>query len=82
VYVVLNGSAAVTHDNSNAAQIDTWTQWNINLTSFADQGVNLVNVNTITIGFGRRNNPVAGGSGMVFFDDIQLRQSTQKPVVP
>jgi hypothetical protein len=63
MYVVLNGSAAVTHANPNAAQIDTWTQWNINLQAFADQGVNLVNVNTITIGFGHRNNPVAGGSG-------------------
>ncbi len=82
MYVVLNGSAAVTHDNPNAAQIDTWTQWNINLTRFADQGLNLANVNTITIGFGRRNNPVAGGSGLMFFDDIQLRQSQQEPAVP
>jgi hypothetical protein len=75
MYVVLNGSAVVTHDNPNAAQTDTWTQWNINLQTFADQGVNLANVNTITIGFGHRNNPVAGGSGLVFFDDIQLNQS-------
>ena len=26
----------------------------------------------ISISFGNRNNPVAGGSGMVFFDDIRL----------
>ncbi|MDT8304021.1 MAG: LamG domain-containing protein, partial [Sedimentisphaerales bacterium] len=54
MYIVLNGSAGITHENPNAAQTDTWTQWNINLQAFADQGVNLASVNTITIGFGRR----------------------------
>jgi hypothetical protein len=76
MYVVLNGSAVVTNDNANAAQIDTWTQWRIDLQLFADQGVNLTNVNTITIGFGDRTNPVAGGTGMVFFDDIRLYRPT------
>jgi len=72
MYVALNGSAVVTHDNPNAAQIDEWTQWTIDLQGFADQGVNLANVNTIAIGFGDRNNPVVGGSGMMYFDDIHL----------
>jgi hypothetical protein len=72
MYVVLNGIAAVTHDNSNAALTNTWTEWRIDLQAFADQGVNLSNINTITIGLGNRTNPVAGGSGMVFFDDIRL----------
>jgi len=72
MYVALNGSAVVTHDNPNAAQIDTWTQWTIDLQGFADQGVNLANVNTIAIGFGDKNNPLAGGSGMMYFDDICL----------
>ena len=72
MYVVLNGSATVTNDNPDAAQADTWTAWNIDLQAFADQGVNLNNVNSITLGFGNRSNPVAGGSGMVFFDDIRL----------
>jgi len=34
--------------------------------------VNLTNVNTITIGLGNRANPVAGGAGMMYFDDIRL----------
>jgi hypothetical protein len=72
MYVALNGSAVVTNDNPDATLINTWTQWNIDLTLFTDQGVNLVNVNTITIGFGNKNNPVAGGSGMMYFDDIRL----------
>ena len=72
LYVALNGSAVVNHDNPNAAQESAWTEWNIDLQAFADQGVNLGNVNSITIGLGNRNNPVAGGSGMMYFDDIRL----------
>ncbi len=75
LYVALNGSALVNHDNPNAAQVDTWTQWNIDLQAFADQGVNLANVNTIALGLGNRNpdvSGVAGGSGTMYFDDIRL----------
>jgi len=69
MYVALNGSAVVTHDNPNAAQIDEWTQWNIDLQAF---GINLTNVNTISLGFGDKTNPQAGGSGAAYFDDIRL----------
>ncbi len=72
MYVALNGSAVVTHDNPNASQIGIWTEWNIDLQAFADLGVNLANVNTIALGFGNRNNPLAGGSGTMYFDDIRL----------
>ncbi|MBW7989214.1 MAG: hypothetical protein FVQ84_04250 [Planctomycetes bacterium] len=80
MYVVLNNSAVVTNDNPDAALIDSWTQWDIDLQLFADQGVNLANVNSITLGLGNRSNPVAGGAGMVFFDDIRL--SVQEPEAP
>jgi len=72
LYVALNGNAIVTNDNPDAAQITTWTEWTIDLQLFADQGVNLANVNTISLGFGNKNNPLAGGSGTMFFDDIRL----------
>ncbi|MFB0554598.1 MAG: hypothetical protein ACETWQ_14945, partial [Phycisphaerae bacterium] len=72
LYVALNGSAVVSHDNPNAAQIDRWTEWTIDLQAFADQGVNLANVNTISLGLGNKKNPAAGGSGMMYFDDIRL----------
>jgi hypothetical protein len=72
LYVALNGSAVVSYDNPNAAQVDTWTEWNIDLQAFADQGVNLANVDSITLGLGNRTNPVAGGAGMMYFDDIRL----------
>ncbi len=74
LYVALNGSAVVSHDNPDAAQITTWTQWNIDLQSF---GINLTNVNTIAIGLGNKNNPVAGGSGTMYFDDIRLYPSPE-----
>lgn len=72
MYVVLNGSAAVYHDDSAAAQIGTWTQWTIDLQDFAGQGVDLTNVNSIGIGFGNKNNVQAGDAGKMLFDDIAL----------
>ncbi len=72
MYVVLNGSAAVNHDNPDAAQAAGWNEWNIDLQAFADQGLNLTNVTSITIGLGNRANPVAGGVGIMYFDDIRL----------
>ena len=85
LYVALSNSsgapAVVYHDSPAAATIDTWTQWTIPLQSFADQGINLSDVDRISIGLGNRNNPVAGGSGKMYFDDIRLyrqRSSTQE----
>ncbi len=72
LYIVLNGSVVVSHDNPNAAQVGNWTEWNIDLQVFADLGVNLANVNTIALGLGNRNSSVAGGSGTIYFDDIRL----------
>jgi hypothetical protein len=72
LYVALNGNAIVTNDNPNAAQVDTWTQWTIDLQAFAEKGVNLANVNTIALGLGNKNNQQAGGSGTAYFDDIRL----------
>ncbi len=72
MYVALNGNAVVTNDDRNAALVTEWTQWDIPLQEFADQGVNLANVSSISIGFGDKANPTAGGQGHVFFDDVRL----------
>ena len=72
LYIALNGNAIVTNDNPDAAQVTTWMEWTIDLQAFADQGVNLTNVNTISLGLGNKNNPLAGGSGTMYFDDIRL----------
>ncbi len=79
LYVALNGNAIVTNDNPDAAQVDSWTEWNIDLQAFADQGVNLANVNTIALGLGNKNNPQAGGSGTMYFDDIRLYRTRTTP---
>jgi hypothetical protein len=55
-------------------QIDTWTEWNIDLKEFADQGIDLTDVESIAIGFGDRDNPAAGGEGKMYFDDIRLHR--------
>jgi hypothetical protein len=68
LYVALNGSARVDNDNPNAATRTRWTEWNIELQAFADQGVNLANVTSITLGLGS----VTGGTGIMYFDDIRL----------
>ncbi len=73
MFVALNGNAVVYHDDPSLSGAPLWMAWSIDLQLFADQGVNLANVNTLTIGFGEKDNPVAGGgSGMMFFDDIRL----------
>ncbi|MHC4587238.1 MAG: hypothetical protein ACYS3N_22120, partial [Planctomycetota bacterium] len=71
MYVTLNGSASVDNDNPDAAQAATWTEWNIPLQAFADKGVNLSNVTSITLGL----RSVTGGTGTLFFDDIRLNIS-------
>ncbi len=62
--------AVVYHDDPVATQIDTWTEWNIPLTDFT--GVNLRAIKKLSIGVGDKNNPQAGGSGVMYFDDIRL----------
>ena len=65
--------AVVINDDPAAAQISTWTEWVIPLSAFADQGINLTNVDSIALGLGTRGNTtIAGGSGKMFFDDIRL----------
>jgi len=76
MYVALANSggtpAAVYHPDPNATRMATWTEWNIDLKQFADQGVNLTNVDKLSIGLGNRANPQPGSSGKMYFDDIRL----------
>mgnify|MGYP001097735232 CR=1 FL=1 len=81
LYVAVSNAAGnpavVEHDDPAAATIDTWTEWVIPLSAFADQGINLTNVDRIAIGLGTRSNQAApGGSGKMYFDDIRLYRDT------
>ncbi len=64
------GNAVVYHDDPAATQITGWNEWVIGLAEFA--GVDLTNVNAVTIGIGTKDAPAAGGAGTMYFDDIRL----------
>jgi hypothetical protein len=64
MYVKVNSSKVIY--DGDLAQTG-WQDWSIDLASL---GINLSNVTTLTIGFERTGG--AGGSGMVFIDDIWL----------
>jgi hypothetical protein len=80
---VANSTAApavVYHEDPNATVIDTWTEWTIPLQAFADQGIELTDVDRIAIGIGTKGNMTTpGGSGKMFFDDIRLFRPRPEP---
>jgi hypothetical protein len=72
--------AVVVHEDANAAQIDTWTEWVIPLQAFADQGIVLADVDRIAIGLGTKGNiTTPGGSGKMYIDDIRLYRPRTAP---
>jgi hypothetical protein len=71
--------AVVYHDDPGASLIGTWTQWTIPLQAFADQGIDLTDVDMLRLGFGDKSNPQPGGSGRMYFDDIRLYQPQAAP---
>jgi hypothetical protein len=84
LYVAISNSAGapavVYHDDPVATTITTWTEWVVPLQKFADQGVNLKNVDKIALGLGTRGNMTAPGeAGKVYFDDIQLHRPAGAP---
>ena len=72
MFVALNGTAVVYHDNTSATQLTGWNEWIIDLAAFGGLGVDLNNVNSITIGIGTKNSPGVGGTGTMYCDDIRL----------
>jgi hypothetical protein len=74
LYVALSDgsvTAVVEHDDVNAATVTDWQEWNIALSEFSDQGLNLSNVRKVYVGLGDRSSPVQGGSGALYIDDIR-----------
>ena len=62
-------SATVTHPAGNGAVfLAGWNEWAIPYSDLA--GVNLARIEAMTIGIGNRTSPAAGGSGIVYVDDI------------
>ncbi|MFC1634388.1 LamG-like jellyroll fold domain-containing protein [Planctomycetota bacterium] len=71
--------AVVVHDDSIAANAGTWRQWRITLHALVDQGINLTNVDKLTIGLGSKGGPAVGGSGTMYIDDIRLYRLRNAP---
>jgi hypothetical protein len=82
MYVALDDDAVIVNEDPRAALDNEWNQWDILLQDFADMGVDLTNVNSLSIGFGNKDNPTPGGTGLVFFDDIRLYRSPPIEVEP
>jgi len=76
LYVALEDSvgavAIVPYSDDTASTATNWLEWKIPLSSFV--GVNLARVKTMYIGVGDRSNPVPGGQGIIYIDDISLAQ--------
>ena len=84
MYIKINDSKSIYNGDSADIKPTTikhierglWKQWNIDLASL---GVDLQNVTKLAIGFGDETNPTAGGSGIVYFDNIRLYPSAPEP---
>ena len=82
LYVAVSNStgspAIVAYDDPSGATTDDWTQWVISLQVFADQGINLSDIDKIAIGLGDKSGVVtSGGSGTVYIDDIRLYRPSE-----
>ena len=76
LYVALedtaNRTGVVVHPDPGVVKAMNWVEWVIPLSEFTDAGVSLAAVQTMYIGVGDRENPVPGGVGPVYIDDIYL----------
>ena len=76
LYVTISNAAGApgvaAHDDPAAATVGFWTEWRIPLQAFADQGIDLTNVDKLAIGLGSKGGAAVGGSGTMHIDDIRL----------
>jgi hypothetical protein len=76
MYVAISNSAGapaiVANEDALAAQARGWMELVIPLQAFADQGINLTNVDKIAIGLGSKGGASGGGTGTMYIDDIRL----------
>ena len=76
LYVAVSNSAGspavVPYDDAGIAAVRSWMQWRFPLQAFADQGIDLTNVDKLAIGLGNKGGAAAGGTGTMYVDDIRL----------
>jgi hypothetical protein len=75
LYVAVEDSAQhlgiVTHPDAAVVTQAKWTEWRIPFAEFAVSGVSLARVQKLYLGLGDRENPKAGGKGLIYIDDIR-----------
>jgi len=64
--------AVVKHPEATIATVAQWRPWSIPLSEFTSAGVNVTRVRRIFIGLGDKAQPVAGGRGLIFLDDLRV----------
>ena len=77
LYAAISNSAGspavVANTDPSVATVRAWTQWTVPLQAFADQGIDLSNVDKIAIGLGNKAGmPASGGLGTLYIDDVRL----------
>ncbi len=76
LYVVIEDASQkvgmVVHPDPKVVTAKKWIQWRIASRAFIDAGVNMARVKKVSIGVGDRRNPVAGGTGRIYIDDLCL----------
>jgi hypothetical protein len=74
LYVMVQDSAGkskvVNYPDLTATTTGTWQEWRVPLSQFTSAGVKMTSVKELAIGVGNRTSPQAGGTGMVYIDDI------------
>lgn len=76
MYLKINGSRVMYDGDPAALTQGSWSRWNIDIALF---DADLANVTTLAVGFGDEANLRAGGSGVVYFDDIRLYRWAPEP---
>jgi hypothetical protein len=76
LYVVLADTKGrlgiAVHPDPGAVNAADWTRWAIPLGDFAQAGVDLTAIKSMSLGVGDRTRPKPDGAGMIYIDDIRV----------
>jgi hypothetical protein len=72
-------------EDMNDLKVKGWQRWDVPLVWYTDSNaavandVNFASISSVYLGFGNRRNPVPGGYGAVYFDDLRVSMAICKP---
>ena len=74
LYVIIEASkehtAVIAHPDRQVVRAEDWQPWRIPFSAFSTGGMYLTSIKKMVIGLGTPDNPTAGGSGLIYIDDI------------